>query len=378
MKVAVTHPTAWPWVRRGSERLLNDFSQYLAGRGYAVTVISSSPEGRSETMDGAVRKIFVRQRLSFLKGLRQLNGFHAFTFDCRDAVLRGDYDAVHCLNYHDAYGALLARRASGRHFRIVYQMTGIPVARYFRSIPIDRLMFRRVVRECDAVICLSRFALDCLRRDFGREGLLIPSPTAVGPFEAQPRRLREPRMILFSGDADEPRKGALLLARAFPRIVEGAGALQLHFAGRCSPATQAAILAGMPQALRDKIVFHGIGKVDDLPPLYASAAVVVNPAIWEALGNVLIEALAAGAPVVGANHAGIPDIIDSPRVGALFEPGSTVGAANNVDGLVAAVLAALELSGRPETADLCRDRARDFGWEKLGPRYEAALREVPA
>lgn len=371
-RVAITHPTSWPWIRRGSERLLNDLSHYMAGRGYETSVISGSPDGAGQDWDGAVRRIFVPQRLRQFR-LRQLNGFHAFAFDCRDAILQGDYEAIHCLNYHDAYGALLARRKSGRAFRIVYQMTGIPVARYFRSVPIDRWMFRRVVAEVDAVVCLSHFAIDCLRRDFGREGVLIPSPTVTANFEAAERRRPARRRILFVGDADEPRKGARLLAQAFARLSARHPDLELHLSGRCSEATRQALIALLPEPLRPALVVHGVGRVEDLPALMASAAVAVNPAMWEALGNVLIEALAAGTPVVGADHAGIPDIINDPRIGRLFAPGADPGVAVNADGLCAALEAALELAARPETAALCRARARDFGWDRLGPRYEAVL-----
>lgn len=327
-------------------------------------------------MDGPVHRVFVPQRLRRFK-MRQINGFHAFALDCRDAILAGGYDAVHCLNYHDAYGALLARKRSGRPLRIVYQMTGIPVARYFRAVPIDGWMFRRVAAEADSVICLSRFAIDCLQRDFGRQGVLIPSPTVTDPFEAAQRTTPARRRILFVGDADEPRKGALLLARAFPRLAARHPDLELHLSGRCGAATARALREALPEALRPSLVIHGIGRIEDLPALCASAAVVVNPAIWEALGNVLIEALAAGSPVVGAAHAGIPDIIDDPRIGRLFDPGETRVAATNLDGLAAALLEAFALATRPETAALCRARARAFGWDRLGPRYEAVLTGQP-
>lgn len=281
---------------------------------------------------------------------------------------------IHCLNYHDAFGALAARRAGYGPRRIVYQMTGIPVSSYFRSIPLDRYMFLRVVQECDEVACLSRFAIDRLRSDFRREGVLLPSPTDLAPFLAASAVTPRVRgRILFAGDLDEPRKGARLLARAFPAILARREDASLHFTGRCSPATQEDILAAMPPAVRSRVTFHGLGSVKDLPGLFAAADVVVNPAIWEALGNVLTEALAAGTPVVGCDHAGIPDIITDPRIGRLFAPGSERGAATNADGLARAVLEALDLAAQPGTAALCRERAGAFGWEALGPRYEMLL-----
>jgi cytochrome oxidase assembly protein ShyY1 len=76
--------------------------------------------------------------------------------------------------------------------------------------------------------------------------------------------------------------------------------------------------------------------------------VTLLPAVWEAFGLVLLESLAAGTPVVGAAHAGIVDIVDpaQPALGALFDPGSTGRAADNLDGLVAAIETVL-VGGKP-------------------------------
>src|SRR5262249_3921759 len=129
----------------------------------------------------------------------------------------------------------------------------------------------------------------------------------------------------------------------------------------------------VPEGLRPDIAFLGVGKVQDLPALYARSTVVVNPAIWEALGMVLVEALAAGTPVVGCCHGGIPDIIDDPRIGSLFAPGSTRRFATNVEGLTDAIRRTIRLAALPETAKLCRARAQAFAWDRIGPLYEAVL-----
>lgn len=377
MRIALTHPTCWPWVRRGSERLLNDLGQILAQRGHDVTIISSSPEGAGERQDGDVRVLLVPQRLKALSGRRLLSPFHAFALDCKRILSQEQFDAVHCLNYHDAWGALAARSGTGNRTRIVYQMTGIPVRRYFRRIPIDAWMFRHVVREVDAMLVLSRFACASLRADFGRDGVLLPSPTVTTPFENGVSSPANPPRILFVGDVNEIRKGAHLLPPAFATLRAEGRALELHFSGNCTPERERQLRDLAPGSIQDSIVFHGVGQVSDLPELYAQASVVVNPAIWEALGNVLIEALAAGRPVVGCAHGGIPDIIHDESVGALFDPRPMKDSAGNIGGLVDALRHGLQLSERAQTADRCRARARDFSWEKLAPTYEALLAEDP-
>jgi phosphatidylinositol alpha-mannosyltransferase len=378
MRLAITHGTCWPEIRRGSERLLADAARVLAARGHDVTALSTTPaflQGGQE-MRGGVRYRFLplREPPALLARLRQVTRHHLFAWDLRRALAAGGYDSVLCLGWQDAAGALLARRAGAR-FRLIAVMTGIPVRAYFRRTPIDGLTYRRVLAGADAIVTISRFATARLRAEFGRDAVLLPAPVDTEAFAAEPKPAPDGILrVLFVGDADEPRKGALLLAQAYAAARAGFGpAARLGYSGRASEATRAAILATLPAALRNEVTFHDIGTVEDLPRLLAQASIVVNPAVWEALGMVLIEALAAGTPVVGCDHAGTPDIIDDPRIGSLFDPGPFHHAATNEAGLAEALLRSARLAALPQTAALCRARAEAFSWATLAPRYEALL-----
>ncbi|MEO3473773.1 glycosyltransferase family 4 protein [Roseomonas sp. CAU 1739] len=378
MRLAITHATCWPEIRRGSERMLADMGRVMAARGHDVTIISTTPglPGGGEEQRGAVRHLFLPRRdpPALLARTRQLTLHHLFAWEVRRALLRGAYDSVFCLGWHDAAGALVARRAGAR-FRLVVAMTGIPVRAYFRRTPLDGLAYRRVLAGADAMVTVSRFAAERMRAEFGRQAEMLPSPVDTAPFAAQPEPTPDGvTRILFVGDAEEPRKGALPLARAYAiaRTRLGPDA-RLEFSGRMAEATRAAILDALPEALRAEATFHGVGAVDDLPRLLARASVVANPAVWEALGMVLIEALASGTPVVGCAHAGTLDIIDDPRIGTLFDPGAFRHVAANDAGLAEALVRTAGLAALPGTAALCRARAAAFSWDALAPRYEALL-----
>jgi glycosyltransferase involved in cell wall biosynthesis len=60
---------------------------------------------------------------------------------------------------------------------------------------------------------------------------------------------------------------------------------------------------------------------------------VVLPTYNEAFGLVLIEAMNAGAAVIGASVGGVPEIIDNGRNGLLFQPGDSRGLARHIKSL---------------------------------------------
>ena len=277
---------------------------------------------------------------------------------------------AHCFTHYDAFGAALFRRPPVPY---VFHCPGIPVRRAFRTHPHDALMFARGLRLASAVAVVSRCAADQLRADYGVDAQVLPPPVDLTRFRPIPRDRSLPPTLLMVGAMDERRKGARLLVRAFVELKRVTPELRLRLSGQISPHTAAELIELVPAPLRRDLELLGAGRVEELPSLYAQAALTVLPSIWEALGLVLVESLACGTPVVGARHGGIPEIVSSNDVGVLFEPGAGRREADNLDGLVAALREGLALSERSETSARCRRAAEPFGWSSLGPRYEELL-----
>lgn len=375
--VAITSPFVWPWVRRGSERMLHALSRYLVGRGHRVTVFSTGPKDDVEDRDGVAYHL-LEQR--FGTRLRQFNCCHHFAFRLQHALGGCDPDVVFSMNYFDAYAAIRARQRTGARYKVVFHSAGILSRRHFRAVPLDAWFFRTVRRGASVTLVVSRSAREVFKRDFGIDPVVLSPPIVLEDFSpagtGDPPPSPGPR-VLFVGDADDRRKGARALCRAFPVVRERYPEAQLLFAGHASEATRRALLAESARSgIAGDIRFLGVGRVEDLPALYQSASATVLPSVAESFGLVLAESLAAGTPVVGSRHGGIPEIIDEDLVGRLFDPGDFVDQTDNVRALADAILEVLARGKPPEVVAACRARAQRYGWATLGPEYESILRRL--
>lgn len=92
--------------------------------------------------------------------------------------------------------------------------------------------------------------------------------------------------------------------------------------------------ARLARALPDA-VFTGHLAGDELGRAVASADVMINPSVTEAFGNVVLEAMAAGLPVVSADAPSARALIDPDRTGLLCPPGDVAAYADAVRRLIA-------------------------------------------
>jgi glycosyltransferase involved in cell wall biosynthesis len=85
--------------------------------------------------------------------------------------------------------------------------------------------------------------------------------------------------------------------------------------------------------IRDRVVFTGLRA--DVPILLSCAAVSVMPSLNEALPNVLLESMAAAAPVVATRVGGTPEAIQDGVTGLLVPPGDSPALARAIHRLLA-------------------------------------------
>ena len=95
---------------------------------------------------------------------------------------------------------------------------------------------------------------------------------------------------------------------------------------------------------------------EELASAYASGDAFLFPSSTETLGLVLLEAMAAGCPVVGANRGGIPDIVSDGVNGCLYEPDQEGSLAAAVERLLG------DASQRAQLRQNARQEAERWGW----------------
>jgi phosphatidylinositol alpha-1,6-mannosyltransferase len=74
-------------------------------------------------------------------------------------------------------------------------------------------------------------------------------------------------------------------------------------------------------AVRDRVIFAGAARLEQLKAYYSRADVYVMPSLQEGFGIVFLEAMAFGKPVIASEHGGAPEIVQDGVTGFLVKPG---------------------------------------------------------
>jgi len=118
----------------------------------------------------------------------------------------------------------------------------------------------------------------------------------------------------------------------------------------------------------ERIVFAG--RQEDVENFYGAADVVALPSLQEAFGNVVLESLAVGLPVLVSREAGAAELL----TGALAE--GIVDRLDEREELVGKLVKLIDRCADPSLAAEARALGVEFSWEKHFHQFEAVLRDV--
>lgn len=320
MRHRIAHVISTPKGIGGAERVLAALARGGSSRGFEQIVLNPFGGDPSDLRDVLRVPVVSKRgdRLVDLPGLRrwlrmQLKAFkpdlvHSHLFHASVVVASLPSAGIPRVMSHQ-HGATLGR--AGRHFEQA----------------LDRWAGARFTR----VAACSEFVRCFLLNEYGYPSQQVV--TILNGWEGSPlpRRGRRTSMTVVCIANFRPEKGHSVLLSAFAQVAH------VHPSTRLALAGGGPLRAQLQRQARDLGIeerINFLGTVENVWPLLSEADVLVLPSLYESLGIVAIEAMAAGLPVVASNVGGIPELIQPGINGELVEPGDAAALSRGLDAVL--------------------------------------------
>ncbi len=322
MKIGIVCPYAWD-VPGGVQAHIRDQAETLIEMGHDVSVITPVEDPASlptYAVDGG------RPRsVPYNGSVARLTFGVKATARVRRWIREGEFDVLHV---HEPLAPSLGVLAC-------WSARGPIVATVHSSIERSRVLVtgyylaQTALEKISALVAVSEHARRTIVDHLGGDAVLIPNGVRVDHYQdAPPLREWPGPAIGFLGRMDEPRKGLPILLEAFAGIRARVPEATLVLIG---PGDVDEVLADLPAALRAGIVVLGRLGEEEKARALASLDVYVAPNTGgESFGIVLLEAMAAGTPVIASDLDAFARVLDGGRCGALFPVGDSVALADAV------------------------------------------------
>jgi phosphatidylinositol alpha-mannosyltransferase len=358
VKIALVSPYDYPYPGGVTSHVLHLYREFTE-LGHQVRIMAPSSNRNLEREESDVYRIGGVRRVPANGSIARITLSFRLARRVREVLASEQFDVVHAheplmpslpptvLRFSDAVNIGTFHAYRGSYYGYFY---GRPV-------------LRRVFSNLDGRIAVSRAAKRFVRQYFMAPYKVIPNGVEVERFD--PSRVEPlPEFddgrpnILFVG-RPEKRKGVGYLLRAYPHIKDafpGARFIVVG-AGDWSDSPYRAYIER--HGMRDIVV---VGRVSDesLPRYYRSAHVFCSPAVQgESFGIVLLEAMAAGLPVVASDIEGYRQLLTDEREGLMVPPRNAEALAN----AVCSILQDHELARRLGAAGL--ETAALYSWQRV-------------
>jgi glycosyltransferase-like protein len=238
------------------------------------------------------------------------------------------------------------------------------VSPYLQQCQADSIQFP------DLCLCVSQHWQTQLKHLYGRDAPLVKNGIDIDRFQDSQGStaalkhqlgIRTGPVFLTVGGI-EPRKNSIALLQAFAKVRSRLPTAQLIIAGGATlfdyqPYRDAFFTLAQQLAIKpgESLLLPGILPHETMPLLYRLADSFVFPSVKEGWGLVILEAIAAGLPVITANHPPFTEFL-RPDQALLIDP-------QDVDALAEMMLASL----KPAVAESLRQQSQpilaDYSWD---------------
>ncbi|QEF99575.1 D-inositol 3-phosphate glycosyltransferase [Stieleria maiorica] len=257
----------------------------------------------------------------------------------RQLARRNHYDLLHAHTPRTAMIASLASRLTGLPW--IYHVHS-PAARD-SSKPLTNHLNAAVeklsLRGCNHLITVSEsLRLDCIRRGCREEDVSV---VHNGVPAICPERTRTPmvggRWVLGMVALMRPRKGLEVALEAVAKLRDRHD-VRLRIIGPFETEAYKESIEDLIAQLQITGLIERVGFTENVPAELAKLDAMVLPSLYgEGLPMVVLEAMAAGLPVVATRVEGTPEAVTDGAQGLLAEPGDAESLAGKLDELISGV-----------------------------------------
>jgi teichuronic acid biosynthesis glycosyltransferase TuaC len=374
VKICLYTETALPTVG-GQELVVDALAREYANEGHDVVVLAPNPHGSLPANDARLPYRVVRHR-RFVSTRRFIDWYQYPLVKLHQTF---PFEVLHCHSVHPC-GYLGALCRDQLNAALVLTSHGGDIreggARILKSGARSRAIV--ALQRADAVVSISRFTTHAVRRlEPSSKVVEIQNGVDLSPFDnpaARPAqldaRLRAGQYVLFLGRL-HPRKGVDILLDAWAAsLAKTDSGMMLAIAG---DGGERDALASQARRLGILASVSFLGRVAGASKtwLLQNARCGCMPSRdWEAFPLVIMEAFAAGKPMIGTRIRGLEDLITPGRTGWLVAPESPVE--------LAAALHEMSVDHRSllNYGANARRTALDHGWPSIAARHLALYRTI--
>ncbi len=366
MKIGIVCPYSWD-VPGGVQYHVRDLAEVLQACGHDVSVLA--PADDDTPLPAYVVPAGRAVPVPYNGSVARVNFGPISAARVRRWLREGEFDVLHIHEPATPSLSVLACWAASGPIVATFHTANLRSRAMLAAYPI----LEPALEKISARVAVSEDARRTLVEHMGGDAVLIPNGVFVDRFAgAAPQQSwrGEAGTVGFIGRLDEDRKGLPTLLAAFAHVVAARPGVRLLVAGRGDVDE---VAEDLPPEVRSSVTFLGEVSETDKARLLRTIDVYVAPNLGgESFGIILVEALAAGAPVLASDLDAFRRVLDDGRVGVLFPTGDVAALAAALTGL---------LADDVKRAALCHAGSRwvrRYDWETVASDLMAVYETVKA